>query len=108
MRLPDVGTQGLYLLPFLQQTAALIVFDAIDCGLPLATMQVVGGREVPAFLPAKRMSLHHTGPQDGIVRSEMPGHGPADASPPTWLHPLIARLSALHGYQRLDSLARSG
>lgn len=34
VRLLDGGTQGLYLLPFPEVAEALIVFDAIDCGLP--------------------------------------------------------------------------
>ena len=29
----DGGTQGLYLLPFLEEADALIVFDAVDYGL---------------------------------------------------------------------------
>ena len=36
VRLLDGGTQGLYLLPFLEEADALIVFDAIDYGLPRA------------------------------------------------------------------------
>jgi Ni,Fe-hydrogenase maturation factor len=32
----DGGTQGLYLLPFLEGTRNLLVFDAVDYGLPPA------------------------------------------------------------------------
>jgi hydrogenase maturation protease len=77
VRLLDGGTQGLYLLPFLEEADALIVFDAIDYGLPPGTMKVVRDREVPAFMGAKKMSLHQTGFQDVIATSELMGYRPA-------------------------------
>ena len=42
----DGGTQGLYLLPFLEETDILVVFDAVDYGLPPGTLKVVEGDEV--------------------------------------------------------------
>lgn len=76
VRLLDGGTQGLYLLPFLEETDALIVFDAIDYGLDPGTMKVVWDREVPAFMGAKKMSLHQTGFQDVIATAELMGYRP--------------------------------
>jgi hydrogenase maturation protease len=73
----DGGTQGLYLLPFLEATDALIVFDAIDYGLPPGTMKVVRDTEVPAFMGAKKMSLHQTGFQDVIATAQLMGYCPA-------------------------------
>lgn len=63
----DGGTQGLYLLPHLEAADVLIVFDAIDYGLPPGTMKIVRGDAVPAFMGAKKMSLHQTGFQDVIA-----------------------------------------
>lgn len=77
VRLLDGGTQGLYLLPFLEETDALIVFDAIDYGLPPGTMKVVRDGEVPAFMGAKKMSLHQTGFQDVIATAQLMGYCPA-------------------------------
>jgi hydrogenase maturation protease len=77
VRLLDGGTQGLYLLPFLAETDALIVFDAIDYGLPPGTMKVVRDGEVPAFMGAKKMSLHQTGFQDVIATAHLMGYCPA-------------------------------
>jgi hydrogenase maturation protease len=74
----DGGTQGLYLLPFLEEADALLVFDAIDYGLPPGTMKVVEGDAVPAFMGAKKMSLHQTGFQDVIATSTLMGYRPAD------------------------------
>ena len=71
VRLLDGGTQGLYLLPFLEESDALLVFDAIDYGLPPGTLKVVRDDEVPAFMGAKKMSLHQTGFQDVIATARL-------------------------------------
>lgn len=73
----DGGTQGLYLLPFLEAADALIVFDAIDYGMPPGTMKIVRDDEVPAFMGAKKMSLHQTGFQDVIATATLMGYRPA-------------------------------
>jgi len=73
----DGGTQGLYLLPFLEEADALIVFDAIDYGLPAGTMKIIRDGEVPAFMGAKKMSLHQTGFQDVIATAQLMGYCPA-------------------------------
>jgi len=73
----DGGTQGLYLLPFLEAADAMIVFDAIDYGLPPGTMKIVRDDEVPAFMGAKKMSLHQTGFQDVIATATLMGYRPA-------------------------------
>ena len=37
----DGGTQGLYLLPFLEDADALLVFDAVDYGLAPGTLKIL-------------------------------------------------------------------
>jgi len=76
VRLLDGGTQGLYLLPDLEQADALIVFDAVDYGLAPGTLKVVRDDEVPAFMGAKKMSLHQTGFQDVIATARLMGYCP--------------------------------
>ena len=76
VRVLDGGTQGLYLLPFLEEADILIVFDAVDYGLVPGAMKVVEGDEVPAFLGAKKMSLHQTGFQDVIATAVLMGYCP--------------------------------
>ncbi|MCF1709325.1 HyaD/HybD family hydrogenase maturation endopeptidase [Tabrizicola sp. J26] len=71
VRLLDGGTQGLYLLPFLEEADALMVFDAVDYGLAPGTLKIVEGDEVPAFMGAKKMSLHQTGFQDVIATAQL-------------------------------------
>ena len=42
----DGGTQGLYLLPYVEDARRLLVFDAVDYGDPPGTLRVVVGDEV--------------------------------------------------------------
>lgn len=74
----DGGTQGLYLLPYVQGAKRLIVFDAIDYGLPPGTMKRVENDQVPRFMGAKKMSLHQTGFQEVIAAAEFTGQCPAE------------------------------
>ena len=74
----DGGTQGLYLLPFLEEAETLIVFDAIDYGLEPGTLKVIEGGEVPRFMGAKKMSLHQTGFQDVIATAQLMGSCPRE------------------------------
>lgn len=74
--LMDGGTQGLYLLPYLEDADHLLVFDAVDYGLAPGTLKVVEGDEVPRFMGAKKMSLHQTGFQDVIATAQLMGTCP--------------------------------
>ncbi|MCU4654575.1 HyaD/HybD family hydrogenase maturation endopeptidase, partial [Roseibacterium sp. SDUM158016] len=73
VRLLDGGTQGLYLLPFMEEARNLLVFDAVDYGLPPGMMKIVENDQVPAFMGAKKMSLHQTGFQDVIATAQLKG-----------------------------------
>lgn len=72
----DGGTQGLYLLPFLEEADSLLVFDAVDYGLEPGLLKIVEGDEVPSFLGAKKMSLHQTGFQEVIATAQLMGYCP--------------------------------
>lgn len=72
----DGGTQGLYLLPFLEEADCLLVFDAVDYGLEPGLLKIVEGDEVPSFLGAKKMSLHQTGFQEVIATAQLMGYCP--------------------------------
>ena len=43
----DGGTQGLSLLPIVEDAEFLLIFDAIDFGLPYGTMKSVFDEDVP-------------------------------------------------------------
>ena len=76
VRVMDGGTQGLYLLPYVQGAKRLIVFDAVDYGLPPGTLKRVEGDEVPRFMGAKKMSLHQTGFQEVLAAAALTGQLP--------------------------------
>jgi hydrogenase maturation protease len=72
----DGGTQGLYLLPYVQESRRLLVFDAIDFGLAPGTLRFLEGDAVPAFMGAKKMSLHQTGFQEVLACAALQGWEP--------------------------------
>lgn len=78
VRLVDGGTQGLYLIQHVQEAARLIIFDAIDYGLPPGTLRLIENEEVPRFLGAKKMSLHQTGFQEVLMLAQLTEQYPAE------------------------------
>jgi hydrogenase maturation protease len=76
VRLLDGGTQGLYLLPFVEHCRRLLIFDAVDYGLAPGTLKVVRDADVPAFMGAKKMSLHQTGFQEVLALAGLRGWRP--------------------------------
>jgi len=74
--LMDGGTQGIYLVHYIEQYDILVVFDAIDYGLEPGAMKLIEGDDVPKFMGAKKMSLHQTGFQEVLAMAEMLGKYP--------------------------------
>ena len=74
----DGGTQGLYLVPYVSEARYLLVFDAIDFGLPPGSLKLLRNAEVPQFMGAKKMSLHQTGFQDVLASAQLLGHAPEE------------------------------
>ncbi|WP_375781040.1 HyaD/HybD family hydrogenase maturation endopeptidase [Bradyrhizobium sp. ma5] len=74
----DGGTQGLYLVSFLEWADCLIVFDAIDYGLPPGQLKLVRDDEVPKFTAAKKVSLHQTGFQEVLSAADLLGRCPRE------------------------------
>lgn len=76
VELVDGGTQGLYLLPLVQDAARMIVFDAVDFGRPPGTLTVLRDGEIPAFFGQRPLSLHQTGFTDVLAAAELTGRLP--------------------------------
>ena len=74
----DGGTQGFNLLAFVQAAHRMIVFDAIDYGLPAGTLKVLRNSEVPRFMGSKKLSLHQTGFQEVLAVAELTGRLPIE------------------------------
>ena len=69
--LMDGGTQGLYLLPYIEDARRLIVFDAVDYSMQPGEMVVAADNDVPRFMGVKKMSLHQTGFQEVIMSAAL-------------------------------------
>lgn len=78
VNLMDGGTQGLYLLPYVQEADALLVFDAVDYGDAPGTLREVTGDKVPRFMGAKKMSLHQNGFQEVLAAAALTGRLPQE------------------------------
>ncbi len=78
VQLVDGGTQGLYLLPLVQDAKRLLIFDAVDYGLEPGTLKIVENDQVPRFLGAKKMSLHQTGFQEVLMLATLGGRYPEE------------------------------
>lgn len=76
VRLLDGGTQGLYLLPYVEGCRKLLILDAVDYGLEPGTLKVVRDDDVPAFMGVKKMSLHQTGFQEVLSVARLRGWNP--------------------------------
>jgi len=76
VRLLDGGTLGLELLSLVREADVLVVFDAVDYGLPPGTLHCLAGSEVPRFLGVKKMSLHQTGFQEVLALADWFGECP--------------------------------
>ena len=76
VKLMDGGTQGLYLLPYIEDARRLIVFDAVDYGKQPGAMVIAHDDEVPRFMGVKKMSLHQTGFQEVLACAALGGKLP--------------------------------
>ncbi|HEX5339021.1 MAG TPA: HyaD/HybD family hydrogenase maturation endopeptidase [Gallionella sp.] len=76
--LMDGGVKGLSLLYHVQEAHRMIVFDAIDFGLPPGTLKVLSNDQVPKFMGVKKLSLHQTGFQEVLAVAELIGGLPPE------------------------------
>jgi hydrogenase maturation protease len=76
VRFLDGGTQGLYLLPYVKGAKRLLVFDAIDYGLPAGSLKVVRDEDIPAYMGIRKMSLHQSSFQEVLALASLSGRLP--------------------------------
>ena len=69
--LVDGGTQGLYLLPLIQDADRLLVFDAVDFGQQPGHIVVLRDGEIPAFFGLRPLSLHQTAFTDVLAAAAL-------------------------------------
>lgn len=76
----DGGTQGIFLLPWVRSARRLLIFDAIDFGLPPATLKLIVGDAVPSYMAAKKVSMHQAGFQEVLSSAELSGDYPGQVA----------------------------
>ncbi|RIP13982.1 hydrogenase 1 maturation protease, partial [Salmonella enterica] len=72
----DGGTQGLNLLGYVEQASHLLLLDAIDYGLAPGSLRTYAGEKIPAYLSAKKMSLHQNSFSEVLALADIRGHLP--------------------------------
>lgn len=75
VELMDGGTLGLSLLPYVEASRCVLVFDAIDYGLEPGTLRVLRDDEVPAW-GARKLSPHQNGFNDVLALAQLHGCAP--------------------------------
>ena len=71
----DGGTLGLSLLEYVETSRRVLVFDAVDFGLPPGTLKVLKDGEVPRW-GARKMSPHQNGFNDVLALAQLHGRMP--------------------------------
>ncbi len=70
VELVDGGTLGLNLLPYVETSRRVLVFDAIDFGLAPGELRVLRDSEVPAW-GARKLSPHQNGFNDVLALAQL-------------------------------------
>lgn len=72
----DGGTQGLYLLPMVTEAQRLLLFDAVDLGLPPGEVVVLEGEAIFSAFTGGILSLHQTSLHDLLAAAYLVGWQP--------------------------------
>jgi hydrogenase maturation protease len=67
----DGGTQGIFLLPWVQTARQLLILDAVDYGLEPGTLKLVTGDDVPSFMGVRKVSMHQAGFQEVLMSARL-------------------------------------
>ncbi len=78
VRVMDGGTQGMFLLPYVQQASKLLIFDAIDFELKPGEMRLIRGDDVPRYMGAHKISMHQTGFQEVLASARLTEQYPSE------------------------------
>lgn len=72
----DGGTQGLGLIPYVQQCEVLVIADAVDFQQTPGSLLEVHDAAVPQYLSAGKLSLHQVSFQEVLALCRLTGQGP--------------------------------
>ncbi|MGU0171890.1 hydrogenase 1 maturation protease [Escherichia coli] len=68
---------GTELAGYVESASHLLILDAIDYGLEPGTLRTYAGERIPAYLSAKKMSLHQNSFSEVLALADIRGHLPA-------------------------------
>lgn len=71
VRLMDGGTQGIYLLPWVQAAKKLLILDAVDYGLTPGSLRLIRDDDVPRFMGVRKVSMHQAGFQEVLASARL-------------------------------------
>lgn len=71
----DGGTLGLALLDYIETSRRVLVFDAIDFGLPPGSLELLRDADVPRW-GARKLSPHQNGFNDILAMAHLHGRAP--------------------------------
>lgn len=71
----DGGTLGLALLDYVETSRRVLVFDAIDFGLPPGALELLRDADVPRW-GARKLSPHQNGFNDILAMAQLHGRAP--------------------------------
>lgn len=72
----DGGTQGLDLLPYIEDATRLLVVDAVQAGKPPGTLMRLTGQDIPVFLDVTKISPHQESLQDLLAIASLKDYLP--------------------------------
>ena len=72
----DGGTQGIYLLPFVQQAKRMLVLDAVDFHHAPGTLITARDDEIPSYYGFNKLSLHQANFQELLSLAKLSGQFP--------------------------------
>ncbi|HLF96594.1 MAG TPA: HyaD/HybD family hydrogenase maturation endopeptidase [Methylococcaceae bacterium] len=73
----DGGTQGLGLIPYVQECDVLVIADAVDFHQAPGSLLEVHDDQVPQYLSAGKLSLHQVSFQEVLALCGLMGRGPS-------------------------------
>jgi hydrogenase maturation protease len=74
----DVGTPGLDLLPYIEETEATILVDTVRSEAPPGTLRLFRRDEILKHAPRTRVSPHDPGLKETLLLLEFAGRGPRE------------------------------
>jgi hydrogenase maturation protease len=78
VRVLDLGTPGLDLLPYVTDVEALVLVDTVRADAPPGSIRLYRGEEILRHAPPPRLSPHDPGVKEALLTADFEGRGPRE------------------------------